>query len=227
MSTPRKGVFISFEGGEATGKTTQISMLSEFLKHSAIPHVVTREPGGCLQSEMIRKLFLDPDLQGWSLWSQYFLLLASRNEHIHSVILPALNDGKWVLCDRFQDSSRVYQGIVGGLGLDVVDEIYAKTIGDVWPNLTFVLEISEELMLQRLDARDKEKDRFDKLPLAFHKRIREAFQGLCLEAEARMMRVDTKESSHETHTYLVDILQVRFPQLKEAPVPLPKKRADV
>jgi dTMP kinase len=161
MSTPRKGVFISFEGGEATGKTTQIAMLSQFLHHSAIPHIVTREPGGCPQGEVIRNLLLDPNLPGWSVWSQYLLLLADRNEHINSVILPALAEGKWVLCDRFQDSSRVYQGIVGGLGIDVVDEIYTKTMGDVWPNLTFVLEISEDEMLQRLDSRTKEKDRFD------------------------------------------------------------------
>lgn len=211
---PAKGVFLSFEGGEATGKTTQISLLSNLLTYQGIAHIVTREPGGSAHGDVIRKILLDPLLPEMSLLSQYFLLLADRHEHIETVIKPALAAGKWVICDRFQDSSRVYQGIVGALGLSVVDAIYAQTIGNFWPNLTFVLEVTEDEMRKRLNQRTKAMDRFDQKPNAFHVKVRQAFNTLARECDDRMVLVTAMDSPHETHQHLVTRLATRYPQLQ-------------
>ncbi len=209
-----KGVFLSFEGGEATGKTTQISLLSDLLTYQGIEHIVTKEPGGSPHGAVIRKILLDPTLPEMSLLSQYFLLLADRNEHIETVIKPALAAGKWVICDRFQDSSRVYQGIVGALGKARVDEIYAQTIGDFWPNLTFVLEVTEEEMQKRMRERTKDKDRYDQRPVSFHAQIRKAFHTLARECDDRMVVINAMDSPHETHQDLVTRLATRYPQLQ-------------
>lgn len=208
-----KGVFLSFEGGEATGKTTQISLLSNLLEYRGIDHIVTREPGGSSHGDVLRKILLDPELPELSALSQYFLLLADRNEHIETVIKPALAAGKWVLCDRFQDSSRVYQGIVGELGLKKVDDVYEITLGNFWPNMTFVFEVTEEETLKRLEQRTKEKDRFDQKPLEFHRRVRAAFHQLCDLSDDRMTVIDTMGVPQETHERLVQLIATRYPQL--------------
>ncbi|HLB52136.1 MAG TPA: dTMP kinase [Chlamydiales bacterium] len=172
----KKARFITFEGGEGAGKTTLISHIEKELTREGIPSLVTREPGGCKLGEKIRDLLLhSPNLI--SPYAELALFLASRAQHVSEIILPALATGKWVLCDRFNDSSIAYQGAARGLGVQEVANFCQFVSQSLTPDLTFYLDIEPELGLKRAKKRSNQ-DRIESEALFFHQKIRQAYLDL-------------------------------------------------
>jgi dTMP kinase len=176
-----RGWFITFEGGEGTGKSTQLGLLNDWLTTLGHTTVVTREPGGTSLAEAVRALLLDPELEPDGL-SEIFLLEASRHDHVERVIRPAVEKGAVVLCDRFTDSSLVYQGLVRGLGWDEVTRLNRLATGGLEPDLTLVFDMDPEAALARAHRRNSEgsarESRLDDEPAQFHRRVREGFLEL-------------------------------------------------
>jgi dTMP kinase len=194
-----RGWFITFEGGEGTGKSTQIEMLAGHLRGQGLTVVVTREPGGTPVAEAVRAVLLDPSLAPDGL-TELFLLEAARRDHVEHVIRPAVERGRVVLSDRFADSSTVYQGMVRGVGVERVVELNRIATGGLDPDVTVVLDFDHESGLQRARSRNAEGDgsesRLDDEPSAFHRRVREGFLQLA-ENEPERVRVVSAEGPHE------------------------------
>jgi len=171
------GKFITFEGGEGTGKSTQTKLLSERLASAGVKSLLTREPGGSPYGEDIRKILLNPAYQERSSLSEALLFYAARDDHLRQTILPALQSGDWVISDRFSDSTRAYQGAAGGVPEDVLATLEAWVVQANKPNLTIILDMLPERGLMRAEARraNEEIDRFEGLDLAFHERLRAGF----------------------------------------------------
>jgi dTMP kinase len=175
-----RGAFISFEGGEGAGKTTQIKLLAERLKALGHDVVVTREPGGTKGAEAIRELILNPSSFDFSSMTETLLFFAARRDHVEKVILPAQKNGTIVLCDRFMDSTLAYQSALGHVEPRVVHELAVLILGDLKPDLTFVLDIEPEQGLQRAALRRGSgvTDRFESESLEFHELIRMSFLAI-------------------------------------------------
>jgi dTMP kinase len=186
-----KGWFITFEGGEGTGKSTQLRLLDDWLRALGHRTVHSREPGGTPVAEAVRAVLLDPALEPDGL-SEIFLLEAARHDHVERVVRPAMAAGAVVLCDRFTDSSLVYQGLVRGLGFEEVEKLNRLATGGLEPDLTIVLDMDPEIALTRAHARNSEgsvsESRLDDEPAEFHRRIREGFLELA-EREPDRVRV--------------------------------------
>ena len=181
-----QGIFITLEGGEGVGKTTQISLLKDKLLAAGHDVITTREPGGTPAAEAIRNLVSDDNL-GATLPPQAELMLfcAARASHIADVIKPALEAGKIVICDRFIDSTRVYQGILQSIDMDFIHQLDARIVGDYMPDLTLVLDIPAEVAMERVQARGA-RDHYDRGDLAFYERLRAGFLSLADQAPERM-----------------------------------------
>ena len=194
------GYFITFEGGEGTGKSTQLVLLNDWLSTIGHETIVTREPGGTRLAEAVRALLLDPELEPGGL-SEIFLLESARHDHVERVIRPGLDDGKVVLCDRFTDSSLVYQGLVRGLGWDEVAALNRLATGGLEPDLTLVFDMDPEAALSRARTRNSEgssrENRLDDEPAAFHRRVREGFLELAEREPDRVQVVDASGSPEE------------------------------
>ncbi|PWB75829.1 MAG: dTMP kinase [Holophagae bacterium] len=195
-----RGWFITFEGGEGTGKSTQIGRLADVLRERGLEVVVTREPGGTTLAEAVRALLLDPahDLDGLT---EIFLLEAARHDHVERVIRPALRRGAVVLCDRFADSSWVYQGVVRGLGEEAVERLNLLATGGLEPDLTLVLDMEPAAALGRaLDrnsAAASRESRLDEEPLQFHERVWRGFHRLAERYSNRVRLVAADASTDE------------------------------
>lgn len=190
-----RGWFITFEGGEGTGKSTQIRLLADHLRARGRNVVVTREPGGTPVAEAARAVLLDPDLEPDGL-SELFLLEAARHDHVERVVRPALANGDVVLCDRYADSSVVYQGMVRGVGEERTVELNRIATGGLDPDLTLVLDLDHESGVERARSRNAEGDgkesRLDDEPATFHRKVREGFL-LLAEREPERIRVVSAE----------------------------------
>ncbi len=188
-----RGWFITFEGGEGTGKSTQLMLVDEWLRTLGHTTVVTREPGGTPLAEAVRALLLHPELEPDGL-SEIFLLEAARRDHVEVVIRPALAEGAVVLCDRFTDSSLVYQGLVRRLGWDEVAGLNKLATGGLEPNLTLVFDMDPEAALVRAHERNSKgsacESRLDDEPAEFHRRIREGFLELAEREPDRVRVID-------------------------------------
>ena len=186
-----KGQLITFEGGEGVGKTTQISLLLEKLEEHGVPFLLTREPGGTALGEAIRHIlkFSGPGVQ-ISPVSELMLFCASRAQLVTEVISPALSQGRLVVCDRFFDSTVVYQGIARGIGLEYLDTLRKLTLGNVWPILTFVLDIKPEIARERALLRSRQEghapDRLEAEPLEFYEKISNAYKQLAQKEPHRV-----------------------------------------
>lgn len=186
--------FITFEGGEGTGKTTQVALLASYVSERARPCVVTREPGGTALGKMIRKTLLQVDDFAIAPATELFLYLADRAEHVHEVIAPALKAGKLVICDRFADSTLVYQGYGRGFDLAKLRHLNDLAVGDCRPQLSFLLDCPAELGLLRAAQRSRDssenlnEDRFEREHLAFHEKIRQGFLQVA-RAEPNRFRI--------------------------------------
>lgn len=188
-----RGWFITFEGGEGTGKSTQLMLVDEWLRTLGHTTVVTREPGGTPLAEAVRALLLDPELEPDGL-SEIFLLEAARRDHVERMIRPALEEGAVVLCDRFTDSSLVYQGLVRRLGWDEVAGLNTLATGGLDPDLTLVFDMDPEAALVRAHERNSKgparESRLDDEPAEFHRRIREGFLKLAEREPDRVRVID-------------------------------------
>lgn len=177
-----KGHFISFEGGEGSGKTTQIKILEQYLYQFGICSIITREPGGTPGGEDIRTLLKNGDIHRWDGLSEALLLYAARHDHTEKIIKPALEKGLWVLCDRFSDSSFAYQGFGRQLGLERLEALHHLVLGNFFPDLTFILDIdpreSYERILKRRQRTLQAEDRFDDLEITFHQRVYKGYQAI-------------------------------------------------
>lgn len=174
-----KGLFIALEGGEGTGKSTQAGLLVEALGKAGRDVVHTREPGGTEGAEAIRKLLLDPPAGGWGIRAEALLFAAARADHVDKLIGPALAAGKWVVCDRFIDSSRAYQGHAGSLGDELIRQLHLAGSTGLRPDMTLLFDVSDVNVAERLMSRDRGKsDAIGGRNPAFHARVREGFRNL-------------------------------------------------
>jgi dTMP kinase len=182
------GKFITFEGGEGGGKSTQLGLLAKALEDAGIEVMTTREPGGTPGAEEIRRLLVNGTTDRWPPVAEVLLHFAARVDHVEKSILPALESGAWVLCDRFTDSTLAYQGGGHGLGLARIEELKTDILGDFTPDLTFILDIPVEEGLARAFGRAGTEDRYERMDLGFHTRIRDTFLAIA-EAEPRRCAV--------------------------------------
>lgn len=185
-----KNYFITFEGGEGSGKSTQIDFLSDFLKKKGAKVLSTREPGGTPSAEIIRDLVTKGDPNKWTPLTESLLMWASRTEHVEKLIRPSLEDGKWVLCDRFYHSTYAYQGIGYNLGIEKMRAIKNIVLGDFKPDLTFVLDIDPLVGIERTKKRNSDEDRFEKMNIDFHNKLRHAFIEISKEDPHRFVLID-------------------------------------
>jgi dTMP kinase len=189
-----RGLFITFEGGEGTGKSTQVRRLAERIATLGREVVVTREPGGSPGAEAIRGLLVSGAVDRWSAISEALLMNAARRDHIERLIAPALARGAVVLCDRFADSTRAYQGAAGGAPLSLITALEAAVVGDCRPDLTLVLDLPAEVGLARADTLGGLEARFERKGAAFHAAIRQAFLDIASAEPGRYAVVDASGS---------------------------------
>lgn len=189
---PGRGRFITFEGGEGSGKSTQIKTLSERLNGTKLRNIVTREPGGSPGAEIMRHLLLSGMGKLLGPDAETLLFAAARDDHVRSVIQPALNQGTWVLCDRFSDSTRAYQGRAGQVAPGILNAMQRVTIGDLKPDLTIILDVPVEVGLKRAAARRGlgAPDRFEAEDLEFHEDLRAAYRQIAAEEPQRCVLID-------------------------------------
>jgi len=205
-----RGKFITLEGGEGVGKSTQVRALAEALTKRGLEVVVTREPGGSEGAERIRELLLTGTEERWGPQSEALLFAAARADHVEKTIRPALDAGRWVLSDRFVDSSLAYQGGAGGLGIEAVRAINAFGIGGDFPDRTLVLTLDEGG--ERARARDTEgSDRIGGRPDDYHRKVSAAFHIIAVEEPERVKLVDASGSPGEVTQRLLDAIQELLP----------------
>jgi len=205
-----RGRFISLEGGEGVGKSTQVEALAEALRQRGIDVLVTREPGGSEGAEKIRELLLSGTEDRWGAQAEALLFAAARADHVAKTIRPALEQGRWVLADRFVDSSLAYQGGAGGLGIEAVRTINAFGIATDFPDRTLVLALDEGG--QRARARDSEgSDRIGGRPDEYHRKVDAAFHIIAAEEPERVRLIDASGSPNEVTQRLVDALEDLLP----------------
>jgi dTMP kinase len=197
MSRTVKGYFISFEGGEGSGKTTQIRKLFDAFTAAGRKCIVTREPGGSPSAEAIRKLLLTGSTDKWNAVAETLLFQAARVEHVENVIRPALARGEIVLCDRFVDSTIVYQGIGKGLGVEYIRELHRLTLGGLMPDVTLLFDIDPKEGLKRAGSRAGNETRFENMDIAFHRSVREGFLMLAKAEPQRFAIIDAGKSMEE------------------------------
>lgn len=191
-----RGRFITFEGGEGAGKTTQITRLAEAVRAAGHNVVETREPGGTPGAEAIRGLLVTGPVDRWDAETELLLLTAARRDHVRNLIEPALNSGKWVLCDRFLDSTRAYQGFGHGLPQDRILGLHTEFVGGLQPDLTIILDIAPDEGLKRAgDRHDKgaPETRFESIDLAFHQKLRDGFLRIAEEEPERCVLIDASQ----------------------------------
>lgn len=173
-----EGFFITFEGGEGAGKSTQVRLLKEACERLGVPVVVTREPGGTPGGEAIRKLLVEGKTDAWAPMTELLLHMAARAEHIERLIRPALDEGKIVICDRFMDSTMVYQGMAQGLSPSLVAELHEASFGAFYPHITFVLDVPPKAGLKRTEGRKEGVSRYEAMDHTFHEALREGYASL-------------------------------------------------
>lgn len=189
------GIFLTLEGGEGTGKSTQIKRLVNYLRERSVDLVLTREPGGSPSAESVRQVLLEGDPDRWDALSEYLLYSAARHDHVRRTIVPALAAGKWVICDRFYDSSYVYQGIVGGVDLSFMDRVYHQVTGGLVPRLTLVLDVPVSMGLARAGDRGGVENRFESKSLDYHEQVRAGYLNLVKTQPQRCVLIDATQST--------------------------------
>jgi len=206
----KEGFFITLEGGEGSGKTTVLGRVTAYLQNRSMPYRITREPGGVEIAEKIRSIILDPAHTAMDARTEALLYAASRSQHLAEVVEPALREGLTVLCDRFVDSSLVYQGHARGLGIEEVWSINRFAIGNRMPDLTFYLDVDPEIGLSRIAAnQEREVNRLDLESLSFHKKVREGYQLLAQANPDRIVVLDANRPIHMVEQDIVRTLEER------------------
>lgn len=185
-----QGRFITFEGGEGTGKSTQVARLVEHLRARDLDVVRTREPGGSAGAEDVRAIALNGDAGRWSPMTETLLMFAARSDHLERTIRPALEAGRWVVCDRFTDSSRAYQGVGGGTPAAFIETLDAAIVGETQPDLTLIFDLPVSIGLERAFGRGLFETRFESKGLEFHERLRRGFLDIAAGHPERCVVID-------------------------------------
>ena len=194
-----QGLLITFEGGEGTGKSTQSKLLYDYLKSKTTDVILTREPGGCKESENIRNLLVKGNINKWDPITESLLHNAARREHIKNIIKPALLKNKIVICDRYIDSTMAYQGIGQGVNSDFLNILSKEITENIVANITFIFDIDPDISLKRAKKRDKNtNNRYENFDLSFHKNIRNYFKSL-INTNKRYILIDASNSIEEIH----------------------------
>jgi dTMP kinase len=202
-------LFITFEGGEGAGKSTQIRLLAARLEALGRKVCLTREPGGAPEAEALRELLIHGGTDRWSPEAEALLNYAARDAHLRQTIRPALARGEVVLCDRFMDSTRAYQAYAGGADMGLVDALERAIVGPTRPHLTLVFDLDPALGLARAQARGGA-DRFERKGLAFHERLREGFIAIAAADKKRCVRLDASRSIDAIAAEIASIVEVRL-----------------
>lgn len=207
------GYFITFEGGEGVGKTTQITALAQSLKEQGYDVVVTREPGGTPAAEAIRSLLSHQDFGGkWSAEAEAMLIFAARAMHVRDVIKPALEQGKVVISDRYIDSTRAYQGYLQGMNMAFIKRLERDVVGDVIPDVTLILDLNVEVGIARVSERGAE-DHYDRADQSVHQTLRDAFLDIQASEPERCIIID---ADREAEQIAQDIFSIVSAKVSEA-----------
>lgn len=215
------GLFITFEGPDGAGKSTQIQMLADYLQEKTIPYVLTHEPGGTLISDDIRRILLAPDYHAMKHQTEILLYAASRAQHVREVIEPALKAGKVVLCDRFVDASVAYQGYGLDQDIESVKAINDYATGSLVPNRTYLIDVSPEAGHHRLVIRQEDKntslDRIEQKQISYHEKVRDGFQTLKFQHSERIYALNgemSRQAVHEEVTHDFDNIWAQHNMMK-------------
>lgn len=204
------GKFITFEGGEGAGKSTQVRLLVENLCQSGLSVTETREPGGAPGAEAIRELLVNGGTDRWSGTAEALLNYAARRDHMDRTILPALEKGDWVICDRFSDSTMAYQGYGHKLGAEWVTGLHQLVMGDFEPDLTLVFDIAPEAGLKRANSRSDTEDRYERMDVEFHNRLRDGFLKIATRDSDRCAVLDASGAIEDIQAEIRAIVQDRL-----------------
>ena len=208
MPRPR---FITLEGGEGAGKSTQVKLLAQAFTNAGMASLSTREPGGSKGGEAIRGLVVSGVADKWDPTTEALLFMAARYDHLATVITPALARGEWVVCDRFYDSTYIYQGMAKNVGTDWLDQIYRQLFANAVPDLTLLLDLPPSVGLARADKRGNTvESRFEQMNLDFHEALRAGFLQLAKNNPERIMILDATKDSTHMHRAIIDTVNARF-----------------
>ena len=210
MSARGQGRFITLEGGEGTGKSTQARRLAAALSSRGISCVTTREPGGSPGAEEIRSLLVRGETGRWDPLTETMLMFAARADHVARTIKPALAARKWVICDRFTDSTYAYQGAGRGIPRETIRRVEAIALGDFQPDLTLVLDLPVEEGLARAHGRASSENRFEHFDRDFHERLRAAFLAIARRAPDRCRLIDASRSEDEVADTILSTVRKQF-----------------
>jgi dTMP kinase len=219
--TPRPARFLTLEGGEGVGKSTQVKRLLANLSRVSIPAVRTREPGGTPRAEAIRSFILQGRSESWGPGAEAILFAAARHDHVAQLIAPHLAQGTWVISDRFHDSTRAYQGLTGGVEDKLIEALETLALDGHVPDLTIVLDMDPERAFERVAHRDVEDglaqtgDRFEKEELDWHQRLREAFLAIAAANPERCLVFAADQDQDALEQAIWEAVQARFPELLE------------
>ena len=211
--------FVTFEGGEGVGKSTQVKRLLATLNKSSIQAIRTREPGGTPKAEAIRSFILQGRSEAWGAGAEAVLFAAARLDHVNQLIAPTLQSGKWVVSDRFHDSTRAYQGLTGGVNEKLIRGLEDLALNGHQPDLTIVLDMDPSVAFARVSKRGVEAalaqtgDRFEKEDIEWHGRLREAFLEIARKNPTRCVVVDAEQDEDKLEAEIWDIVTTRFPEL--------------
>ena len=206
-----RGRFITLEGGEGAGKSTQIKLLAKAFEAAGIGAITTREPGGSPGGEAIRNLVVSGAADRWHRTTESLLFMAARYDHLETKIKPALAKGEWVLCDRFYDSTYVYQGIAKGVGTAWLDQLYRQLFANAAPDLTLLLDLPPSVGLARADKRgNAAESRFEQMDVVFHEALRAGFLQLASDHPERIRTVDATQDAASVHASIVAAINTRF-----------------
>ena len=202
----QRGKFITFEGCDGCGKSTQLKLLSAYLTENNIPHIFTREPGGGKISEAIREILLSGKNADMTNECEALLFAAARVQHLHDRVEPALKEGKLVICDRYVDSSLAYQAYARGLGTEFVSKINAYALENYRPDVTIFIDLSPKAAFERKHGADKN-DRMELAGMEFHQRVYEGYLAIAKSEPARVARVDGAQTPNEIFAEVVRVLK--------------------
>ena len=208
----KKGLFISFEGGEGVGKSTQIELLKTSLTKKNINVLSTREPGGTKEGELIRKFLVSGEINSWDSYSESLIFNALRREHINKIINPSLFKGDIVLCDRFIDSTIVYQGVGGAINETLLLSLHKNFCYDLYPDITFFLSLDPKVGLDRtLSRNNKTENRFENMGLSYHQKIQDGFKALSDKNNKRFFEINAELSvekiSNQIYDHVISIIR--------------------
>ena len=205
-----KGKFITIEGGEGTGKSTQLNLLSAYLKKKKIKNITTREPGGAKGAEKIRNLILNSKKKDWSPITEALLHISARSDHLEKKILPNLNKGIWIICDRFRDSTIAYQGFGNGLKLDVLETLQESIFNKLHADLTIILDVDPRISLKRTKKRKFGNKKYEKMNINFHKKIRKGFLDIAKKNKKRCKIINAVGDKIEINKKIIEVIKKHF-----------------